>query len=144
MSETDEQKEKRRLRNQRYYEKKKAFKPSQADIEERDRNQREEFIDLARKYGTSNRDCLRFRKLHEAQDRTEFWFQHIEECRECQKWVKDYKFNVNDTRGNFEELRGYAEVFQGSDKPLGQGWQDMTNENDKDILDSLNKKPKDK
>jgi hypothetical protein len=142
MDETNEQREKRAARNKRYYEKKKAFKPSKEDYAERDKNQREELERLSSKYGTKNADCLKFRKLYEEKDHNEFFFQHLESCHECGKWAKNRKFDMNDTRGNFEELRGYAEVFQGSDKPLGQGWQDMTEQNDKDIQDALNPKTK--
>jgi hypothetical protein len=39
----------------------------------------------------------------------------------------------------FDELKGYEEAFQGS-QPQQAGWQDMTNENDKDILEGLGRK----
>ena len=122
------------------YRKNRIFKPTKKDYEAREQTRLEHLQEQASKYGIDKEDCIRFRQLTEEKDFNAFWFQHLESCAQCRKWKSTKKFDLNVSEKRFEEHRGYEEVFKGTeDKQQGQ---DITNENDQDVLEGLGRKEK--
>jgi hypothetical protein len=69
-------------------------------------------------YGTQNHDCILWRRMFEKNQFSDFRYNHIFACLDCQKWYARHKtdpLDLNGTKGksdNYEELRGYSEVFK--------------------------------
>ena len=124
-------KEKRKERNKRYYEKMKSrqYTPSERDIAEKKRIEREEHRKLCVHFGTTNEDCLLFRRIHEKKEehgfeiKTEFvqlYINHAQSCVSCGLWAKGDRDDLNANKGKKyenDELKGYEEVFK--PKPSG-------------------------
>jgi hypothetical protein len=122
------------------YRKNRIFNPSKEDNEARERIRLEHLQEQASKYGTEKEDCIKFRRLAEEKDYSAFWFQHLENCLSCRKWRESKKFDLNATEKRYEELRGFEEAFKSTEKQ--QEMEDITSENDEDILDALGRKEK--
>lgn len=120
----------------RAYQKKQSFTPSKEDIQAKQKLESERQQELVERFGVSNEDCIKFRRIHEAKEnhgfeiKTEFWdfyFNHLE-CHECRKWMKNQGFDLNASSKKFAELEGYEDFFKDSNSTpsnMGenrQGW----------------------
>jgi hypothetical protein len=109
--------------------------------QERDRIIKERLSELVQKLGTSNPECIKFRQLEKGANA--FWFNHLDECVSCRLWLKKQGLDLNAIGNKHfqnDELQGYEEAFRGTEDREPQKWQDMTNENDKDVLEGLGRK----
>jgi predicted RNA-binding Zn-ribbon protein involved in translation (DUF1610 family) len=112
----------------RAYQKTKEFKPSKLDIAERDKLESERQQELIERFGVSNENCIKFRLQETNKDRGSEWFNHVENCHECRKWMKNQGCDLNASSKKFAELKGYEEMFKDSNSApsnMGenrQGW----------------------
>jgi hypothetical protein len=107
------------------YRKERGFVPTKEMIEERSKIEKEHLRELCEKFGTTRPDCLRFRELEESGNRNEFWFEHLETCHDCGKWIKQKPLDLNNIGNKNQD--GYTELFRNSEfqEPLNHGWVSM-------------------
>jgi hypothetical protein len=92
---------------------------NEIDMAERQRSSNDNL-----RFGTTEPNCLLWRKLYLAGKKSDFRYNHLESCYSCQLWYARHKTaSILDLNGvgtrndNFAELHGYLEAFQ-EPKPL--------------------------
>lgn len=82
----------------------------------------------------TKQDCLKFRMTYLHGNKGERFYNHLETCMFCNKWVATYKRNYEFKPFNIETLEFPEEKQDGED---GKGMQDITSQNDPDIYQAL-------
>jgi hypothetical protein len=110
------------------YRKTKEFKPTKEMERERERIQEEHAKELVERFGVSNENCIKFRLQETNKDRGADWFNHLEICAECRKWMKNQGCDLNASSKKFAEHQGYSEFFQGKQdlSTMGENKKGMT------------------
>lgn len=86
-------------------------------VEKETEDKRKSFVDREH-FGTQNHDCQLWRRLYEKGQFSDYRFNHLDACLDCQKWYARHKndpLDLNDTKRNaenFEELKGYSDAFR--------------------------------
>lgn len=70
------------------------------------------------RFNTSNHDCVLWRRMYSKGQKSDFLYNHIDQCKDCMAWYARQKntstLDLNDTKDkqHFEELDGYASAFK--------------------------------
>lgn len=93
-----------------------VFKLNKEDLAQMEEDRKRKNKELSIKYGTTEPDCLTWRDQYIKGQKSEFRYNHLQNCESCNRWYALHKNDPLDLNKGMEdvkdELKGYEEAFK--------------------------------